>query len=272
MAAKTSTEVTDLGVSCDFLLTALVRQGQEVAETLTQLVSPHHQEGDGEPAFLASTVARGRRLGASFNQLAQADLQVYAVNSTLTVLRNLRDDLTPALANEIVRLRRKIQGHYVAPNMDGLGLQSPRLRVTKVMARQGDTIGERFRRDDLETMLGTKADEDDPFDPRQAAAPVIAITAELNRTVKLIRAAQRDLDRARIERDRVKAEHGELFVYTARSFEADCRLAGMRELAAKVRPSERQPGRRAEEEEEAPPPTPEEGAETIPEKEVDATG
>ncbi|HEX9736607.1 MAG TPA: hypothetical protein VGG06_31975 [Thermoanaerobaculia bacterium] len=271
MASKTSTEVTDLGVSCDFLLTALVRQGPEVAEILTQLVSPHREDGDEEPAFLASTTARGRRLGASFNQLVEADLQVYAVNSTLTVLRLQRDDLTPALANEIVRLRRKIQGHYLAPNMDGLGLQSPRLRVSKVLLRQGGTIDERFGRDDLDAMLGAKADEDDPFDPRQAAAAVIATTGELQTTVKLIRAAQRDLERARIERDRIKAEHGELFVYTARSFEADCRLAGMRELAAKVRPSERQPGRRAEEEEEAPPPLPEEeGPEAIPGEE-DAT-
>ena len=57
-------------------------------------------------------------------------------------------------------------------------------------------------------------------------------------------------------------------MYTARSFEADCRLAGMPELAAKVRPSERQPGRRAEEEDDVPPPLPEaEGTEAIPEKE-----
>lgn len=270
MAAKISTEVTDLGVSCEFLLTALVRQGPEVAETLTQLVSPHREDGDEEPAFLASTLARGRRLGASFNQLAEADLKVYAVNSTLTVLRNQRDDLAPALAGEIVRLRRQIQGHHVDPNMDGLGLQSPRSRVVKVLVRQGDTIGERFGRDDLDTMLGAKADEDDPFDPRKAAASVIALTGELKTTVKRIREAQRDLDRAMIERDRLKTEHGELFVYTARSFEADCRLAGMPELAAKVRPSERQPGRRAEEEE-APLPLPEEeSAEPIPEKE-DAT-
>ena len=77
-------------------------------------------------------------------------------------------------------------------------------------------------------------------------------------TLDQIDATQRDLDAAIIAKDRLKAEHGEVFVYTARDFESKCRLAGMRELAAKVRPSERQPGRReVEEGENPPPPTPE---------------
>ncbi|HEX9732954.1 MAG TPA: hypothetical protein VGG06_13330 [Thermoanaerobaculia bacterium] len=258
MAAKISSEVTNLRVSCRYLLTALVRQGAQVAQALNLLVAPHRQEGDEEPGFLASIVALGRRLGASMDQLVEADKKVYALNASLMALRNLRNDLTSALASEIVRLRRLILAHYVAPLILGLGLHSPRGRVADVLLRQIEMIAESFRRDDLATMLGLKAVEDDPVDPHKSVASAIATGEKLQATLDQIDETQRDLDAAIIEKDRLKAEHGEVFVYTARDFESKCRLAGMRELAAKVRPSERQPGRReVEEGENPPPPTPE---------------
>lgn len=53
---------------------------------------------------------------------------------------------------------------------------------------------------------------------------------------------QRTYDKALVHKDKLKKEHGVLFLHTARTFESKCRIAGENELADRVRPSEKRPG------------------------------
>ena len=255
MSAKISIEVTSLGKSCRFLLSALVRQGPQVDTDLTVQTEPYLQDGDGKPAFLDSIVANGRRLEASMNHLVEDDEKVYDANTRLTKLRKQRDVLTSSLAKAIVRMRYTALGEYQDPNFEALGLQSPKVWQPDPLLRQFKVIEKAFARDDLEQLLGLPASE--ATDPRRTLAPARRFAGNLRQVLVDLDDAQRQLDEAIIAKDRVKEEHGVLFTYTARAFEAFCILAGLHELAAKVRPSERRPGRTEQEvEEEEPLPSP----------------
>ena len=71
-------------------------------------------------------------------------------------------------------------------------------------------------------------------------------------------------DEALIERQQAREDYGTLFVHSVRPFESFCRLAGEHEMAARGRPSERNPGQTEVEPEE----TPDDAVQEVPEEEA----
>lgn len=241
MAAKILQGITGRWESCILLLTALVEQGAGVATAQLLSVTPHLEEGDVPPDFISSIVARARRLKATMINLVQADHRLYKLDALLVKLRTTRGESISALAAAIVDLRRHVQFHYENPDLVALGLHSPREYRAEPLFRQALLIDEAFQNDDLEEFLG-QAKYEGGVDPRQPAAKVGESVTRLRTVLDDINKTRRHYDEAVIEKNGIQAEHDELFTYTARSFEADCRLAGKKELARKVRPSEKRPG------------------------------
>lgn len=245
MPARTSKEVTDLQKACLFLLSALMRQGEWVADKLLGLVGPHLEEGDVEPGFFPVIVALARNLRASLDRLVAADEAVYAANVRLGWLRDRRGALFSQLARKVARLRLTLINQFVAPRLDDLGFEDETARSPVPLLRQADRIAEVFRGEGLEELLGEPVFEQ-PVDLRSQVSELAPTADELRETLDDVDDARRRFDEVQVTKDQTMEEHGSLFLRTARSFEDLCRIAGEDELADRVRPSEKRPGQTAQ--------------------------
>ncbi len=243
MPAKTSKEVTDRQQSCGFVLTALWQQGTWLAERLRDLVQPDLEEGDEAPGFFPVIIALARKMGASINRLVVADEALYEANARYTGLRDQRAEVFSKLARMVARLRLTLINQYVAPHLVDLGLGNETARSPQPLLRQADRIVKIFAGEDLDKHLGESIFQE-PANLRSQAAELAPLADDLRNNLRQVDEARRSLDEAKVARDKVRDQHDVIFVRSSRTFEDLCRLAGEKELADKVRPSAKRPGRR----------------------------
>lgn len=242
MSAKTSKEVTDRQRSCQFLLSAFEHQGREISERLAETVRPWLGEGESEPDFQSPVYGLGLWLEASLEALVELDEDVYEKSARLAKTRHDRDTAIVELAQEVSHLRLSIENQYQAPQIGRLGFETPTPRIAVPLLRQAERLVESLGSAELGVLLGEPR-YDQPFDPsthREALATRIEAVGGL---LRQINGLKRDIDRAVVHKRRAMDEHDEVFLHTARNFEALCRLAKETQLADRVRPSLRHPGR-----------------------------
>jgi len=246
MPAKTSKEVTDRENRCQFLLTAITKQGPRIADFLLGLVRPFLLPDDAESDFMGTLVGLARRLDGVLARLRSADERVYAANARRSVLRQQLDQKTKELGKLISRVFRTVASQFVEPSLGELGLESPTNRNTTPLLRQAERIDETFGRDDLDRLLG-ESSFSEPVNPRSQAADVKVVADEVRDLDRQIDENRREHDEALIEKNKAKEEHDRVFLHTARTFESFCRLAGEDELADRVRETQRRRRRTTDE-------------------------
>jgi hypothetical protein len=223
MRASTSKEINDRQRAGLYLLTALTKQGPTVAAALRERVGTD---------FAAIIVGLARALEAALNRLVAADAALVDERARDASARDGRTTWTAVLHDLLVGLRSLVMGHFVAPDLAGLGFEGRTPQEPVLLGRQADRIGVNLR---AGVGVGKARFKKSRWLPDEYVEEIEEASKELRAARDRVNVERRRTDEAWVARERARDGYDVLHLETARTFESYCRMAGMEELAARVR-------------------------------------
>lgn len=244
--AKTSKMSTGKEKSGRYLLAVIFLQGPEIARALLDLFRPHQSPDDPEPDFWCTILAVGRKLKHAIERVVAADKVLFAANAALEAARQVRDEKALVLSRQIQGLRQACAALFIDLTVQELGFDQRTAQDPVPLVIQAERVSDHLRH---EAATAEHLFEGDTFDPAVYADALEKSAAEVRAALDDVAAKRREAEKALLDKRAVTEEYDDVFLHGARTFESYCRLAGKKELADRVRPSET---RRGETEEEPP--------------------
>lgn len=207
--------------------------GARLEQTLAPAVDPEAPCSGGSTGELIRRL--GRTLQASIDALVEAD-QAHEIKKARG--RPVRREVKEAVAvlyRELVDLRRAVEAVGGAPALVKLGFKGITTREPLALCRLGDAVYTRLPglADELTARRGLT------FDAAAYVGPVAEATGRLERAREDWVREQREREVTLMHKLRAMSAFDSCYLSVARALEALFRLAGMDELADRVRPTRR---------------------------------
>lgn len=244
--------VTDRMQSCRTVVGALEAHGDQLVRLLGTSFDPLLGEGEVMP-FATQLALFRKRLIQDRDQLVESDRAYRDQRAQESLFRGQRDEEAKEVNADVVGLRRAFTGIYSEEKLAEFGFARRTPQNPGELQEQAIHLARRLQDPDLD-LSGSR------FGEFRLEASVL--TGKLAQSVEALGDRIDDLTREerksealKLAKDDALKEYNRSFLWIARTVESLCRLAGLDEVARRVRPSSRRPG-----ETETEPEEPEDGA------------
>jgi hypothetical protein len=234
----------------EFVSTSTRTQSELVSQHLTPVygVSPSLAE-DAQPTdWVRFQNGNADLLDSTAQEVSVSDRSLRDLIAEASRLRDRRDELIPVVSDELRDWRKIIDGTYGPAGLSLLGLDAPPPKWSFAIRKQSVEFLSRLQDPEIRSRLPEPRRGRVPVNFDLAASAVEADILALDSVMVELKKLGKRIDEARVRRNEALALLEERYLNVARIQEGLYRLAGLDELAARIRPFTR-PTRRGSQEE-----------------------
>ncbi|MEE8522383.1 MAG: hypothetical protein V3T72_00510, partial [Thermoanaerobaculia bacterium] len=220
---------------------AIVNHGPRVSDVLTEKFGPRLEEGETVPDFQQVQLFFLGILQAARFRMAEAEAKHVDELAGDDERRTLRQQAFDGLKSTILEQRDFFAGAFGPDQAEMLGFPPQIGRSPMALLRQGERLVQHLTDPTAELpppRLGQVT-----LDLVETAASVAPEVEALRSSMDVVGREVKLAQATRLDRDRAVEELDATLLWVARSLEAIYRLAGETELADRIRPATRRPGR-----------------------------
>lgn len=230
--------VTDRVRSCQAVLWALETYGDRLVATLGESLSPLLDPDQSLP-FATDLDLFRKQLLASRDALVATDRAYRDQRARESLARGRRNDRAKDVRRRVVDLRRAFAGLYPPEKLAELGFARRTPEAPAELLEQASHLADHLAAPDLD-LSGARVGE-----LRLDPAEILKLrdaTSALRRALEDLASAVRRTEALKLAKDEALSAFNRWFLWIARTVESLCHLAGLDEIARRVRPSGRRPG------------------------------
>lgn len=252
MREEQSDRILDLAQSAAKVESEIETHTEEIGSRLDESFVPVLDgwvEGQPKPDFRAILRALAAKLGESRETLSEVEQRHIGLIRQAVEQRGEREQLTGSLYEDFSSMRRTIEELYRGRGKDNVnafvvaGIQGPTAQKPTKLLRQIDLAIGHMQQPDLEFPESRFGET--RFEPATLVEVLKPRCERLHQVQGDLRRVAAETNASRKEKNRAVEAHKETFLWVSRSAESLFHLAGEHELAERIRPSTRRPGRRA---------------------------
>jgi hypothetical protein len=250
----TSKLVTDREKSSRSVAAAAETHAEEIAKGFASELKPHLKSGEAMPDVALLVRLIGRRILADTAALVAADDAHEHELADDAAPREARDEAAARVRGVLVDARAAIDAAYGPSGLVKLRLDGAVPEDPSVLVSAGERVAKALRDTDIKLPKPRRASM--KVDRTGLAEEIEAELPALKKALAKVATEEREKEATLRAKQNAMQKSDRSFGQGATLLSASCTFGALEDLAAKVRPSGRKPGRTAAEEEETPPAEP----------------